>query len=100
MSKLRPSLSDDELLKAIAVARKLAHDAPFAEWSKDHTGHSAIVNHTSAWSTRANEWMELVEEARRRGLPHNHGTAVMDWTPAITMFAIGLGLFILWRICT
>ena len=38
--------------------RQLAHDAPFAEWSKDHRGHSAIVNHTSAWADRGNEWLK------------------------------------------
>lgn len=61
-------LSDEELLKATAAARSAAHAAPFAEWSMDHRGHSAIVHHTSAWATRSNEWLALTAEVRRRGL--------------------------------
>ena len=61
-------MTDAELLEATAKARKAAHDAPFAEWSMDHKGHSFIVNHTSAWATRSNEWMALKEECERRGL--------------------------------
>ena len=50
----------DELEKAEAECerlRKIAHDAPFAEWSKDHRGHSAIVNHTNAWARAGEDWM-------------------------------------------
>ena len=61
-------MTDAELLAAEKTARKAAHDAPFAEWSMDHKGHSAIINHTSAWATRSHEWMELAAECDRRGL--------------------------------
>ena len=38
--------------------RKLAHEAPFAEFSMDHRGHTAIVNHTSAWARAGDDWIK------------------------------------------
>lgn len=61
-------MTDEELLKATSAARGEAHRAPFAEWSKDHTGHSAIVHHTRAWAERGHTFVELMGECRRRGL--------------------------------
>ncbi len=61
-------MTNIELLQKISEARGLAHRAPFAEWSKDHRGHSAIVHHTSAWADKSNEFFELMAEADRRGL--------------------------------
>lgn len=61
-------LSDQELLSKAALAREAAHIAPMAEWSKDHTGHSAIVHHTNAWADRGQEFVNLMSEVRRRGL--------------------------------
>lgn len=61
-------MTDAELLASVAKARTLAHNAPFAEWSKDHRGHSAIVNHTSAWADRGRELMNLMIEVRHRDL--------------------------------
>lgn len=61
-------MTDEELLAKVSAARGAAHRAPFAEWSKDHKGHSSIVNHTNAWATRGNELMALAEEVDRRGL--------------------------------
>jgi len=61
-------MTDSELLEATSKARGLAHRSPFAEWSKDHTGHSAIVNHTNAWATRALEYIALAAECSRRDL--------------------------------
>lgn len=55
----------NELEKAEAECdrlRKLAHNAPLAEWSKDHRGHSAIVNHTNAWASRGKEWMDTCDK--------------------------------------
>lgn len=63
------ALSDSALLGRTKEARRAAHAAPFAEWSMDHRGHSAIINHTSAWATRSREWMDLANEVDRRGLP-------------------------------
>lgn len=62
-------VTNEQLLQRTAAARGEAHRAPFAEWSKDHRGHSAIVNHTSAWATRSNEFIDLAAECKRRGLP-------------------------------
>lgn len=61
-------MTDTDLLEATSKARGLAHRAPFAEWSKDHLGHSAIVNHTTAWAVRGNGFIELMAEIKRRGL--------------------------------
>ncbi len=61
-------MTDQELLQATSAARGDAHRAPFAEWSKDHTGHSAIVHHTRAWAERGHSFVELMSEVRRRGL--------------------------------
>jgi hypothetical protein len=55
----------DKLQRAEAECerlRSLAHEAPFAEWSMDHRGHSSIVNHTNSWATRGNEWMAACEK--------------------------------------
>lgn len=62
-------MTNEELLLATARALDAAHHAPFAEWSMDHRGHSAIVNHTRAWADRGNEWAALAAEVDRRGLP-------------------------------
>ncbi len=61
-------MNDAELLQRTAVARGAAHCAGFAEWSKDHTGHSAIVQHTRGWADRGQEFVNLMVEVRRRGL--------------------------------
>lgn len=61
-------MNDQELLQRTSAARGHAHRAPFAKWSKDHRGHSAIVRHTSAWSDRSNEFLVLMNEVKRRGL--------------------------------
>lgn len=61
-------MTDEELLAKVSAARVLAHRAPFAEWSKDHRGHSSIVNHTTAWAARGYELMALADELERRGL--------------------------------
>jgi len=42
--------------------RKMAHEAPFAEWSMDHRGHSSIVNHTSAWARLGNDWVRACDK--------------------------------------
>ena len=61
-------MTDAELLAAVSRARGEAHRAPFAEWSMDHKGHSAIVNHTSAWETRGYEFARLYQMCLERGL--------------------------------
>lgn len=61
-------MTNEELLQKTAAARGLAHRAPFAEWSKDHRGHSSIVNHTDAWAVRSNEFNVFMDEVERRGL--------------------------------
>lgn len=61
-------MTDAELLEKTSRARGLAHRAPFAEWSKDHRGHSAIVHHTRAWADRSKEFFGLMDEVDRRGL--------------------------------
>lgn len=61
-------MTDEELLAKLSAARGAAHRAPFAEWSKDHRGHSSIVNHTNTWATRGSEYEALAEEAGRRRL--------------------------------
>lgn len=62
-------MTDEELLAKLSAARGAAHRAPFAEWSKDHRGHSAIVNHTSAYAARGHEFEQLATERACRGLP-------------------------------
>lgn len=61
-------MTDEELLQKTAKARGAAHRAEFAEWSKDHRDHSAIVHHTRGYADRANEFVELMQEVTRRGL--------------------------------
>lgn len=61
-------MTDEELLVKVSAARGLAHRALFAEWSKDHKGHSFIVNHTNAWAVRGDELMAYANELERRGL--------------------------------
>lgn len=61
-------MTDEELLAKTSIARGLAHRAPLAEWSKDHRGHSAIVNHTSAWARLGDDFIALSDECGRRGL--------------------------------
>lgn len=62
------ALTDDELLRSTSEARGAAHRAPLQEWSMDHKGHSAIVNHSRAWADRGAEFNALAEECRRRKL--------------------------------
>ena len=61
-------MTNEELIRKTSAARGLAHRAPLAEWSLDHRGHSAIVNHTNAWAVRSREFHELMDECERRGL--------------------------------
>jgi hypothetical protein len=61
-------LTNEELLARTAAARGLAHRAPFAEWSKDHKGHSSIVNHTHAWASNGTVFADLADECDQRGL--------------------------------
>lgn len=61
-------MTDQELLERISAVRGEAHRAPLAEWSKDHTGHSAIVNHSNSWAERSHTFAELMTECRGRGL--------------------------------
>jgi hypothetical protein len=61
-------MTDDELIAKTSAARGFAHRASFAEWSKDHRSHSAIVNHTHAWAERGDDFMKLADECERRGL--------------------------------
>ena len=61
-------MTDEELLAQVSAARGAAHRAAFAEWSKDHRGHSSIVNHTNAYAVRGDELMALADELERRGL--------------------------------
>lgn len=75
-------MNDHELLTKTAAARGLAHRAPFAEWSKDHRGHSAIVHHTRGWADRSNEFFGLMAEVNRRGLkmpPCDCPAGAHDW---------------------
>lgn len=62
------TMSDADLIARSRAALGLAHRAPFAEWSTDHRGHSAVVNHTSAWAGHSQEVLEIDRELRRRGL--------------------------------
>lgn len=62
-------MTDDDLLLKTSAARGVAHRAPFAEWSKDHKGHSSIVVHTSTWGARSSDLLSFVSECSRRGLP-------------------------------
>lgn len=61
-------MPDEELLAAVSAARGKAHRAPFAEWSKDHRGHSAIIHHTNAWAVESGELVRLCHELTKRGL--------------------------------
>lgn len=61
-------MTDEELIAKTSAARGLAHRAPFAEWSKDHKGHSSIVNHTNAWAANGLAFADLSDECCRRGL--------------------------------
>jgi hypothetical protein len=61
-------MTDDELIAKLSAARGAAHRAPMAEWSKDHRGHSSIVNHTSAYAARGHEFLALADMAEKRGL--------------------------------
>lgn len=75
-------MTDEELLAKASAARGAAHRAPFAEWSKDHRGHSSIVNHTTSFAVRGNEFMDLAAEVRRRGLslpPCDCPAGAHDW---------------------
>lgn len=56
------------LLAATSAARGEAHRAPRAEYSKDHKGHTSIVNHTSAWAMRGDAFVALADECAEFGL--------------------------------
>lgn len=76
------SMTDKELLEAAARALGSAHRAPFAEWSKDHKGHSAITHHTQAWADRSQEFVALAAEIKRRHLslpPCDCPPGAHDW---------------------
>jgi hypothetical protein len=81
-------LTNDELLQKTSAARGAAHRSEFAEYSKDHRGHTAIVNHVSAWAVRGDEFVALAEECSRRGLklpPCDCQADAHDWErPPIT----------------
>lgn len=75
-------MTDEELLAKTSAARGACHRAPMAEWSKDHRGHSSIVNHTSAFADRGAEFMALAEEVAARGLdlpPCDCPPGAHDW---------------------
>lgn len=75
-------MNNAELLAKVSAARGAAHRAPFAEWSKDHRGHSAIVNHTNAYAMRGDELMAFTDELARRGLklpPCDCPPGAHDW---------------------
>lgn len=75
-------MTNEELLARTSAARGLAHRSPFAEWSKDHKGHSSIVNHTHAWATNSTAFVDLVNECSRRGLgipPCDCPAGAHDW---------------------
>lgn len=75
-------MTNEELLAKTSAARGLAHRAPFAEWSKDHRGHSSIYNHTHAWAERGDDFLTLAAECDRRGLalpPCDCPTGAHDW---------------------
>ena len=61
-------MTNEELLRKVSEARGSAHRAPFAEWSMDHRGHSAIIHHSLAWAARSGEFFALCDELERRGL--------------------------------
>jgi hypothetical protein len=75
-------MTDEELLAKVSAARGAAHRARLAEWSKDHRGHSSIVNHTSAYAVRGDELMAFADELERRGLklpPCDCPPGAHDW---------------------
>jgi hypothetical protein len=75
-------MTDEELLQRTSAARGLAHRAEFAEYSKDHRGHTSIVTHKSAWSVRGDEFAALADEVARRGLkspPCDCPAGAHDW---------------------
>ena len=61
-------MTDEELLQATSAALGEAHRAEFSEWSMDHKGHSAIVNHKDAWAMRSRTFGVLYAELKQRGL--------------------------------
>lgn len=58
----REASEQKRVLERCEQLRKLAHEAPFAEYSMDHRGHTAIINHTSAWARLGNDWVKACEE--------------------------------------
>lgn len=61
-------MTDEELLAQTSATLGEAHRAEFAEWSLDHRGHSAIINHKDAWAFRTREFVRLYGELKQRGL--------------------------------
>lgn len=87
-------MTDEELLAKVSAARGAAHRARFAEWSKDHRGHSSITNHTNAWATRGDELMAFADELERRGLklpPCDCPPGAHDWEKASALSPADLG---------
>lgn len=62
-------MTDEELIERVSAARGRAHRADFAEWSKDHRGHSSIVHHADGWASESREFVRLLNELRLRGIP-------------------------------
>lgn len=76
------TMTDDELLQRASAARGAAHRAEFSEYSKDHRGHTSIVNHASGWAVRGDEFAALADEVAGRGLklpPCDCPAGVHDW---------------------
>lgn len=59
-------MSDEELLKATAAARRAAHEAP-KNLFRNADGSGSLGNST-AWADQSREWMRLADEVDRRGL--------------------------------
>lgn len=79
-------MTNEELLNRTAAARGLAHRAGFAEYSKDHKGHTSIIHHTSAWAVRGDEFITLANECERRGLklpPCDCPPGAHDWEASV-----------------
>jgi len=61
-------MTDEELLRATAIARSAAHTALLNPYRLDHDGHRWVEPLSTAWADKSNEWMRLAAEVDRRGL--------------------------------
>lgn len=61
-------MTDEELLRATAAARRAAHDAPMNPYRLDADGHRWVEMVSYAWADRSREWIALLNECDRRGL--------------------------------